>query len=1125
MKLTKLLSIVFMSFLMISTSLSASAQSTTGRIYGTVADPSGAAVPGATVVIMDVHTNLQQTANTNGAGEYVFTSVNPSDYTVTSSAKGFKNETQSGVILAANQNVHVDFALPVGNVSESVEVQAGITLVDTREAQLGETIDQDKIENLPTLNRDVLSLVTITPGVTNYSADIQIGSRIGATFSANGLQTDMESFYLDGAYNDVFKQNGGNKMPNPDALQEFRILSSNFDAEFGRAPAAVVNAITKSGTDRFHGTVYDYFRNNILNARNYFVSATDPTPKFQQNQFGVTLGGPVKLIPKTFFFTSYQGLVLRSTDIINAGAIQTLTAAERTGDFSQDAATKVFGTGGTFQVPKLPAGANCGTAAAPVICNGNNYNKALSGTLGSAKNFLDPVAQAALAYMPLGSNPTSGSFNHTSGQQAAPANSSVNEGLIRLDYNGLANHQIEAMFYTSRGTAVDNALGGNQTLSYVAMNDYDNQDNGVLGDIWTISPKSASNFRAFYTQNRYILSNVYTNHFIQNLGGLMAPGGRSYAPSRFNLQGYVSMSNGGIGPSDILQQQFGAMETVNLVRGNHDIKLGGSYVWTHYIENGANAAGGNFTFTGSVTSNTFADFLLGQANNLNQSNSTYHHSHQYDPAIFAQDDWQITKRLNLNLGARWEVFSPYTGDPGLGTFAPYVQSTVLPAAPLGLLYQGDPGVPRGVFNTSYFDFAPRIGFALDARGDGRTSIRGGFGVFFFQISLTGATALQPPYALNVSTAKTPSLVCPYGIVTNGTCTGDPYPYDPTHPLFQNPAAGTTVQALPSDGGSTPYVYEYNLTLEHQLSPKVAFHMAYVGNGTRKNYINLDANAPVYAPNASTTAAGIIARRPYEPSVNTFRFGTISLDAPVLNGSYNSVQTTLRAHFSRRTNVFASYVWAKALNYGGAVVDNTDIRKNYGVDDSDIRHRFVVSYLYLLPETRRFGWFGKQVLDGWQLNGVTALQSGNPFTIISGTDTNLDSTTNDRVNVIGNPYPTGQHLSRALKIKGYINPAAFSTPCNNLPSCNPYGNEQKNQFFGPANVNTNLGLFKEFPIYEAIRFQFRAESFNVFGNVNLGSPKTNLNNLQTAYTSTDPTQGEINSAGAPRRIQFAAKILF
>jgi hypothetical protein len=608
----------------------------------------------------------------------------------------------------------------------------------------------------------------------------------------------------------------------------------------------------------------------------------------------------------------------------------------------------------------------------------------------------------------------------------------------------------------------------------------------------------------------------------------MSPGGASYAPSRFFLQGYVSMSTGGIGPSDILQQQFGGIDTVNMVRGRHDLKFGGSYVWSHYIENGANSAQGNFTFTGSVTGNTFADFLLGYANNLNQSNSTYHHSHQYDPSLFVQDDWQVTKRLNLNLGVRWEVYSPYTGDTGLGTFDPYVQSTVLPSAPVGLLYQGDPGVPKGVLNTSYLNFAPRVGFALDMRGNGRTSLRGGFGIFFFEPSQTGSTALQPPYNLIVATSKTPSLICPYGPVTNGVCAGDPYPYDPTHPIFENPAAGTTVQAAPLDGGSTPYVYEYNLTFEQQLSPKVAMHMAYVGNTTRKNDLNIDENAPVYAPNALTTTAGIIARRPYEPEPNTFKFGTISLYEPVINGSYNSLQTTLRANLSPRTNIFASYVWSKSLTYNGPVIDNYNIRMDYGVTNNDIRHRFVVSYLYELPETHHFGWFGTQVLNGWHVNGITAIQSGSPFTITSGVDTNADGTTNDRVNVVGNPYSQGQHLSRAQKISSYINPAAFAVPVqapDQTATTNPYGNEQNNQFFGPANVNTDLSVFKDFALVEGVRLQIRAESFNVFNNVNLGNPRTALNNLQTFYGQPGTGNGVINSAGPPRRMQFAAKLLF
>ncbi len=1092
---------------MITITCSLHAQSTTGAIFGAVVDSTGAAIPGATVTLTDVRTEVKQTTTTNGQGEYTYSNVKPSNYTVASSATGFKTLTQTGVTVAANQNVHVPFTLPSGQVSESVEVEAGVTLVDTREAQLGETIDQNKIENLPTLNRDVYSLVTTTPGVTAYNADSQIGTRGGVNFSVNGLSTDQVSYYLDGAYNQAFNSNGGNKVPNPDALQEFRILTSNFDAEFGRSPAAVINAITRSGTDSFHGAVYDYFRNNILNARNYFVSATSPTVQLQQNQFGGRIGGPVKLLPDTFFFLSYEGLVLRQQQTVNANVIQTLTATERTGDFRGD----TFGTTGTFKVPKLTTmqggpKVQCGTTAAPVICPGA----------------LDPVAQALLKFIPVGAPGT-----HLVGQQQAPADSFSNQGLIRLDFNHFANHAIEAMFFDTRGNDRNNALNGNQIFDYTAMADTESQINVVLADVWMLSPRTVNSARAFLSRNHYTIENVYTNNFLQNLGSQAAPGGAIYAPSRFNLAGYFDAGGTPAGPANVNQVQYGGIDTVSMNRGRHVIKVGGSYVWNKLANYAAVTSGGNFAFTGSVTGNTFADFLLGYANSLTQSNVVNHNDHSFDPALYAQDDWQITRRLNLNLGLRWEVFAPFLGDNTFGTFSPGVQSTVIPNAPLGLLYEGDAGVPQGLYNTSYLSFAPRVGFAMDVYGNGKTSLRGGFGLFYFeQNGMNSNGQTQAPFGLNVVTNQTSNLVCPYGgtvpACPAGTTPGvDPFPYDPAHPNFANPAAGSAINATPINGGAVPYVYEYNLTVEQQLTPAFALHVAYVGNALRKQYITIDENAPVYstAPGTSVSTAGILARRPYEPyglGPNAFKFGAINLNEPSENGAYNSLQVTLRGRFGRKFSTFASYVWAKELNYAGPTVDNADIRMNYGLGDTDLRHRFVVSYLYELPETRALGVFGREVLDGWHVNGITTLASGSPFTLTSGVDTNLDGTTNDRVNVIGNPnLPTNR--SRAQKIaQGTLNPAAFTTP----GSDNPYGNEQKNAFIGPGQVNTDLSVFKDFAIYREARFQFRAESFNVFGNVNLNNPRGVLTNLtNTSLTS------QITAAGPPRRLQFAAKILF
>ena len=1132
---------------MITITFALHAQSTTGTIFGTVTDATGAAIPGATITLTETRTNVAQNSVADARGEFTYAIVNPGEYKVSASSPGFKTTTQTGIALAANQNIRVPFALVTGAVTESVSVEAGVTLVDTREAQLAETIDQNKLENLPTLNRDAYSLMTTTPGVNNYSADSVIGSRAGVSVSVNGLPTGMESYYLDGSYDDAINVNGGNKIPNPDALSEFRIITSNFDAEFGRSPSGVVNAITRSGTDHFHGSAYDYLRNNILNARNYFVQPTSPTNpavQLQQNQFGARIGGPVKLLKQTFFFLDYQGTILRQQAVVNAGVVQAPTAAERAGDFSQDAAAgapgsanSVFGTSGTFQVPKLPAGANCGTTTAPVVCNGTNYNPAVSGKNGSAVNFIDPVAQAVLKFVPVGAPVGSAQVGgvHSIPQQTAPANSLSNEGVARFDFNGIRNHAIEAMLYYTRGNDTNPTAGGNQILDYGGSQDVEQQFNIVAADIWTLSDRTVNSFRAFESRNHYTISNLFDTT-VQQLGSLIQPAGNIFSPSLFNLTNYVNIGGTAHGPANVNQVQYGGIDTIELTRGRHSIKLGGSYIYGRNFNNAAISAGSNFGFTGSLTKNTFADFLIGSANSLTQQNVVEHHVYSYDPALYAQDDWQITRRLNLNLGVRWEVFAPFLGDNTFGTFSPNVQSKVIPNAPIGLLYQGDPGIPPSTFNISYLDFSPRVGFAYDVFGDGKTSLRGGFGIFYFDQDATNYDGqTQTPYGLSVVTNQTPNLVCPYGVIASAvascpanttvvppnvsTGTADPFPYNPAKPNFASPQAGSTIFAVPPGGGTTPYVYEYNLTAEQQLSPTFALHVAYVGNELRHNYITIDENAPVYSPTGAISTAGLLMRRPYEPYTRSttdsnFRFGAIMLDEPSWNGRYNSLQTTLRGRFGPKFSMFASYVWSKSLDFNGPTVDNYDIGMNFGPSNNDLRHRFVVSYLYELPTTRRFGLFGREVLDGWHVNGITAFNSGSNFVVTSGVDTNLDGTTNDRVDVLGNPNLG--HLSRAQKIhQGTLNPADLSQPTG------PYGDEQRNQFTGPANINTDLSLFKQFALVDHTSFQFRAEAFNAFGNVNLNNPRTALSNIQ----NTAPTYNQITGSGPARRIQFSARILF
>ena len=432
------------------------AQSTTGTIYGAVTDPSGAVIPGCTVKAVDTATGVAQTTVTNSSGAYTFSTVDPGDYSVSTTATGFKNLTQTGVQVAANQNVHVAFNLPIGSTAEDVNIVAGVTMVDTREAQIATTIGQQQLQDLPSENRDVYSLVATVPGVTNYSAAPLTGDLDGTSFSVNGLPANMVSFYLDGAFNNVYKDgSAGNAVPNPDALQELHLITSNFDAEFGRTPAAVVNVITRSGTRNFHGEVYDYIRNNMFDAKNYFLQSVTP---LKQNQFGGNFGGPLLKGGKAFFFADYEGTIVHTAANIAPTAIVTATALERTGDFRQ---SKV-----------LPN----------VSCNGVKYVICSSA--------IDPVAANLLKFVPVYDS----TLNQTV-QQSGNGDQTVNQGTARLDYHGFQNHSIELMFFTQHGNQNTPGAGGNQIYSYAGAIDNELQDNIVAGDTWTLSPRTVNSFR------------------------------------------------------------------------------------------------------------------------------------------------------------------------------------------------------------------------------------------------------------------------------------------------------------------------------------------------------------------------------------------------------------------------------------------------------------------------------------------------------------------------------------------------------------------------------------------------------------------------------------------------------
>ncbi|MEO6924923.1 MAG: TonB-dependent receptor, partial [Bryocella sp.] len=547
----------------------ANAQTVTGSLYGTITDSTGAAIPRAQVTATNTGTNQVLRVESGAAGEYIFPVVNPGRYKVTIVMQGFETTTATDAQVDANRNVNVSFSLKPGAATTEVSVSADTTLIDTRESQLGETIDQKRMVDLPLIGRNAYDLVQLVPGVTNYNAAPPIGDNGGTQFSVNGLRPNFNSFYLDGAYNTSFFRGGGNRAPAPDALSQFRILTSNFDAEFGRYPGAVVNTITRSGTNQIHGVIYDYNRNAVFNAKGYFFGNGN-VQKQVYNIFGAGVGGAI-IKDKLFAFLSYQGTRLREATNIGSGGLIVPSDLERTGDFSQP---------GTSNKPSL--------AVCPAL-----------------KCKTDAVTQAILQYVPRadpGSTTTTSAgllvFHPLGQSKANPTN--ADQGTARLDYQLTASQKLQFTYFRSQGTGIDYTAGANNLLNYSGNRTSAGQSNYVIGHTWIISPKVVNTLTGFYTLNKYVRTNVYSTAMLSDLGSAIKNGGPITTQPQVRVTGFFSGGVGGSGPTTSAQLQAGLEDTANLSFHKNLLKFGGAVIFNRYAETAAFQSSTISTFNGNA---------------------------------------------------------------------------------------------------------------------------------------------------------------------------------------------------------------------------------------------------------------------------------------------------------------------------------------------------------------------------------------------------------------------------------------------------------------------------------------------------------------------------------------------
>jgi hypothetical protein len=1107
---------LIMLVLIVLSSLNVRAQQITGGIRGTVVDPSGAVVDSASVSARQTETGLTRTAVTDRSGVYILLELPVGHYQMQVETKGFQTYVQQGITLDVNETATVPVRLAVGAETQQIEVLANAQLIQGTVTSLGKTVSEREVLDLPLNGRNFTQLGLLQPGVVPLTpglAEAGGSLRAGQAYAVNGQRPESNNFLIDGANNFNGVDGGFVLKPPVDAITEFRILTHNANAEFGNSLGSTTNIITRSGTNHIHGAAWEFLRNDIFDARNYFASAVEP---LKQNQFGVSLGGPIRR-DKTFIFGYYEGFHNRQGE---TDASTVPSRIERQGDFSA-ICTEGF-TGGFCNNPNHQL---LNVFANPPQPYPNNQFP-----LTSAHQ----VSLGLLDFFPL---PNTGTNVFTSTQVVRQDSNQVG---LRLDHYLSGSDILNFRYAISDGSQFNPIPTSGASVPGFPVGQEQRAQNFVAQETHTFSPAMIGVLRFSYMRNKFLFGER-TNHTTpESLGFQYQPSlDLAVGPPFIQVSGYTTIGDPITGPRNTYENAFDYSGSLSWVHGRHELKFGGGQQHLQINALQGIATNGFFVFAPvPIVPNAFASFLFGQPVVFLQGRGDFARGIRGNSLNgYAQDTYKITPRLSLNLGLRYELPFPYTEIKNRQTlWVPGTQSKVMPNAPEDLLFPGDPGVPAGLIPTFKKGFAPRVGFAWDPTGGAQWLVTSAYGVFYEPYYTGQGGPLQspisaPPY-LQTAQVSFPQF-------------SDPFQGNPPAPgTFATPLTNLTLAPnLP-----LPYSQDWDLNIQRSFGSDLLFEIGYVGTKGTKLPRFVEGNPAIYQPGVDasgqpiSTSGNANQRRIHsgctlDPASPPCVYSSTGLIEGIADSSYNALETSLKKRFSHGISFLASYTYSKSIddassfNMTGSaakpVAGENDLAQNpfdvaaeRGRSLFDARHRLVLSYQWSLPFWRQpHGWY-QQVLGNWQVNGIATLMTGTPFTVFDSTDFSVQGSApeisgffSNRPNLVAGQNPNAGPKTTTE----WLNQAAFQQVIQDPNSpVQQFGTAGRNIAQGPGYADWDFSAFKNIRVAESKDIQFRAEFFNILNHTNFRLPDSDISS---------PTFNHILASQPPRLIQFALKFLF